>query len=145
MVEIQTETEIDAAPSQVWAILTNFPAYPSWNPFIMAIVGRLVEGERITAQIAPPGWGKMTFKPVLLVVKPEHELRWRGALGAGFLLSGEHAFALDRLPGGRTRFAQTETFSGLVAPLLMSGAGVQATKEGFVAMNEALKRRAEAR
>jgi len=145
MVNIQTEIEIDAAPSRVWGILTDFPTYPSWNPFITSIEGRLVEGERITVQIAPPGQGQMTFKPVLLVVKAERELRWRGTLGAGYLFSGEHAFAIESLPGGRARFTQSETFTGLLAPLLMSGARLQATTEGFEAMNEALKRRAEMR
>jgi len=145
MLEILTEIEIDAPPSWVWGILTDFAAFPLWNPFIVSIAGRLVEGERIAAQIGPPGRWRVTFKPVLLAVQPERELRWRGALGAAFLFSGEHAFALEDAPGGRTKFKQSEKFTGLLAPLLMGGAGLRATKGGFEAMNEALKRRAEAK
>ena len=143
--EVVTQIEINAEPARVWAILTDFPAMASWNPFIRSLKGRSLEGERIEAQIAPPGQSTMTFKPVLLAVRPERELRWLGSLVAPGLFDGEHAFLLEALPGGRTKFVQSERFSGLFAPLIMSGSRLQATLSGFAAMNDALKRRAEAR
>jgi hypothetical protein len=138
--EIVTQAEINAPPARVWALLTDFSATPSWNPFIRSIEGRLAEGERLKVEIQPPGQGAMTFQPVLLAVKPQRELRWLGSVFAKSLFSGEHAFVLENLAGERTRFTQSERFSGLLAPLIMSGARLQATRRGFVAMNEALKR-----
>jgi Polyketide cyclase / dehydrase and lipid transport len=37
--EIVTEIEINAAPSRVWQVLTDFEKYPIWNPFIKKITG----------------------------------------------------------------------------------------------------------
>ena len=56
------------------------------------------------------------------------------------LFDGEHSFLLEEAAGG-TRFTQTETFRGMLVPVL--GKGLAATQEGFQAMNEALKKRAE--
>ena len=141
--EIVTHVEINAAPARVWAILTDFSAMASWNPFLRSIEGNLAEGERLKVRIAPPGQGEMTFQPVLLAVKPGRELRWLGGLFAKGVFDGEHSFLLESLPGKRTGFTQSERFSGLLAPLIMSGARLQATRNGFLAMNEALKRCAE--
>jgi hypothetical protein len=143
MREIVTQIEIDVPPDRVWAALADFAAFPSWNPFIRSLEGRLAEGERLEALIAPPGRPPMRFSPVLLAVEPDRELRWLGSLVAPWLFSGEHSFALESRSGRTTRFAHSERFSGLLAPLIMSGPRLEATRAGFVAMNEALKRRVE--
>ncbi|HMK88328.1 MAG TPA: SRPBCC domain-containing protein [Methylocystis sp.] len=144
MIRIETRMEIDAAPSRIWSILTDFSAYPEWNPFIVSLTGRPLVGERVVARIAPSGSPAMTFRPVLLAVEPERELRWLGTLLSARLFAGEHRFQLEPLAQGKTSFTHGECFNGLLAPLLMRGPRLQATREGFLAMNAALKRRAEA-
>lgn len=52
--EIKTEIQIDATPERVWEILTDFDAYPTWNPFIKSITGEVNVGNTITARIEPP-------------------------------------------------------------------------------------------
>lgn len=52
-------------------------------------------------------------------------------------------FLLEPKANGHVRFQQGEVFSGLLVPL-MKNSLQGATKAGFIAMNEALKRRAEA-
>jgi hypothetical protein len=141
--EIKTQIEINAAPERVWAVLTDFQQTPSWNPFIRSMTGPLAEGRRIEVVIQPPGQPAMTFKPVLLTVKPARELRWRGGLVLPGVFDGEHSFLLVEIAPQKTGLTQSEKFSGLLAPLIMSGSRLQATRAGFVAMNEALKRRAE--
>lgn len=141
---ITTEIEIAAPVDRVWVILTDFPSMGSWNPFIRSITGRLAAGERLDVQIAPPGRKPMRFRPVLLVVEAARELRWRGSVGVRGLLDGEHTFQLLKISDNRTRLLHAERFSGLLVPLIMRGALLDATRNGFVAMNEALKRRAEA-
>ncbi|MDO9106469.1 MAG: SRPBCC family protein [Methylovulum sp.] len=44
MLEIRTEIEIASEPEPLWAILTNFAAYPQWNPFIRTIQGEAKTG-----------------------------------------------------------------------------------------------------
>jgi hypothetical protein len=144
MREIITEIEIAAPPERVWAILTDFPAFPSWNPFIRSIAGRLVKGHRIDVLISPPGQKAMRFRPVLLAIVSARELRWRGSFGFRGLFDGEHSFQLQSLSANRTRLLQRERFSGLLVPLIMRGPMLVATRQGFTAMNEALKSKAEA-
>ena len=141
---IRTTIDIAAPPQTVWAALTDFAAMPAWNPFIRQIAGELRVGATLSVAIAPPGRTAMRFRPRLLAVEPERELRWRGSVLVRGLFDGEHSFRLEPLPGGGTRFRQDEDFSGLLVPLAGKGL-LSATEGGFQAMNESLKRHAEQR
>jgi hypothetical protein len=87
----------------------------------------------------------MRFQPVLLAVDPQRELRWRGSVGVRGVFDGEHIFQLQKLAGGGTRLLHGERFSGLLVPFIMRGAMLEATRNGFIAMNTALKKRLETR
>jgi hypothetical protein len=139
---IETSIEVDATPARIWAILTDFAAMPVWNPFIKSISGALVEDGRLSVKIAPSGKSGMSFKPIVLSVRPEKELRWRGQLLFPGLFDGEHYFQLEPTGKGQTRFKQGEDFSGILVGLF--GGALAATEAGFHAMNMALKQRAEA-
>ena len=41
-------SEIDASPEDVWQVLTDFDAYPEWNPFIRSIQGNPEVGSRLS-------------------------------------------------------------------------------------------------
>ncbi|HWC70427.1 MAG TPA: SRPBCC family protein [Actinomycetota bacterium] len=56
MRELRTEIEIDAPPEQVWQVLTDFGAYPDWNPFIRSIEGEPQVGSRLNVRIDPTPW-----------------------------------------------------------------------------------------
>jgi hypothetical protein len=138
---IETGIEINAPPSRVWTLLTDFARMPAWNPFIKSISGRLMQGARLSVYIVPPGKSGMRFKPTVLSVRPERELRWLGHLFFAGIFDGEHYFLLEPIGESRTRLTQGEKFSGLlVGPL--SGT-LSATESGFKAMNTALKLQAE--
>jgi hypothetical protein len=142
MKTIETEIEIRATPAHVWRILTDLPDHSQWNPFITSISGSLKVGRKISVRIRPPGKRAMSFKPTLLIVEPERELRWKGKVLAPGLFDGEHYFRLTPTGSG-TRFTQGERFSGLLVPFMGSAFGP--TEAGFTAMNESLKRRAESK
>lgn len=143
MTHIETQVLIDAPIGEVWRILTGFAEMPRWNPFITAISGSLAPDERLTVTIAPAGGREMTFKPVILVATPGRELRWLGVFGSRWLFAGEHYFLLDEVDPQHTLVTHSERFSGILTPLVLRGAMLNATKKGFAAMNEALKRKAE--
>ena len=33
--QLESEVEVQASPERVWEVLTDFAAYPDWNPFIV--------------------------------------------------------------------------------------------------------------
>ena len=142
MREIRSQIEIEAPVERVWKILTDFPAYPEWNPFIRSIRGVPHAGRKIEVHIRPPGRRGMTFNPTVLLSSKNRELRWLGHLLIPGLFDGEHRFVLEPEADGHTRFVQSERFSGLLAPLLTGM--LSGTEHGFEEMNQALKRRAEA-
>lgn len=138
---IELSTDIDAPPARVWTILTDFAAMPAWNPFIKSISGKMTQGDRLSVRIAPPGKTGMNFRPTVLVVQPERELRWRGHLLLPGIFDGEHYFMLASLGESQTRFKQGEDFSGMLVSLFPGI--LEATEKGFGLMNAALKQRAE--
>jgi hypothetical protein len=142
MHEIQSEIDIDATPERVWSILTDFVAYPSWNPFIHSISGDIEAGRRLTVSIQPVGGRAMTFRPTVLLAQPNSELRWRGRLLLPGIFDGEHCFKIAASASGGVRFTQGETFSGVLVGLAKASLD-RGTKAGFVSMNDALKARAE--
>ncbi|RJL33974.1 SRPBCC domain-containing protein [Bailinhaonella thermotolerans] len=138
---IRTAVEIDASAARVWEILTDLPAYPEWNPFIVRSEGTPAEGERLRNRLVNRT-GSMDFSPVVLTAEPGRELRWIGRFGIPGIVDGEHYFLIEPLGPGRVRLTQGETFTGVLVPFAGSQLDV---RDGFTAMNEALKARAEAR
>jgi hypothetical protein len=142
MHEIQTEIGIAATPERLWSILAEFAAHSSWNPFIRSIEGVAQKDTRLTVQIQPAGAKAMTFRPTILVATPNVELRWLGHFLFRGVFDGEHYFLIAPSTSGRVRFVQGEKFSGLLVGLMKTRLDC-GTKAGFVAMNQALKARAE--
>ena len=84
----------------------------------------------------------MTFRPRVLRAVPDQELRWLGRVVLPGIFDGEHFFKIEPLDQGRrTRFIQGERFTGLLVRLLHNFD--RGTREGFEAMNQALKARVE--
>lgn len=139
--ELRTEIEIEAPPDRVWDALVDFDAYRDWNPFISSIRGKLEVGARLVVDLSPPESRTVTLRPKLLVVDPGRELRWKGHFFVKGLFDGEHFFKLSPTETG-TRLVQGEDFSGLLVQRM--GPALTKTARGFVAMNQALRRRLEA-
>ena len=144
MHEIKTEIDIESTPERLWSILTDFPAQSSWNPFIRSIEGPVRPGGRLTVSIQPAAAGakSMTFHPTVLVATPNVELRWVGHFLFRGIFDGEHYFQIAESSAGRVHFIQGEKFSGLLVSLGKSTLE-RGTRAGFIAMNQALKKRAE--
>ena len=91
---------IDASPERVWQVLTDFAAYPEWNPFIVRAEGRPEEGVRLTVRMQPVGARAVTLVPTVLEAVEARRLRWSGSLWIPGIFDAEHVFSLDP-PGGR--------------------------------------------
>ncbi|MBW8364033.1 MAG: SRPBCC domain-containing protein [Rhizobium sp.] len=143
MYGVRTEIEINSSSERVWSILTNFPDYGSWNPFVTSISGRAHAGERLTISISHRAGKRIVFRPKVLVAIPESELRWMGRVLVPGIFDGEHYFRVVPIGSNRVLFIHGEIFSGLLAGVMKSSLSRE-LKLGFGSMNHALKARAEA-
>ena len=140
--EMVTKIEIDAVPERVWEVLTDFGSYREWNPMIRQAKGDLRTGARLTVRFEPEGTRGHTFKPKLLVVEPNRELRWLGWPRFPLFFDSEHYFTMELSHNGKTSLKHGLIEYGLVTPLVAGGME-KATRGHFEKMNEALKHRAE--
>lgn len=136
---IETTAHLDARANEVWAVLTDFPAYGEWNPFITAISGVLAEDDRLDVTFQQPNGKTTRFKPRVLRVSPARQIRWLGKLGPGGLFDGEHYFVLEPQADGTTVLTHGERFTGVLVPLMKSL--LADTDQAFRSMNAALEAR----
>ena len=120
----------------------DFPAYARWNPFIRSIMGVPAVDESLSVLIQPPGSRGMRLRPTVLVSERPHEFRWKGELLIPGIFAGEHFIRIERLSDTSVVVHHGEIFSGILVPVFKRSFD-GATRQGFIAMNEALKKEAE--
>lgn len=140
--QIRTETVIRARRETIWNILTDLGSYGEWNPFIVESNGTISRGNTIRNTMKN-GSGTITFSPTIIHVDSGVSFTWLGSLWIKSIFDGEHYFEIEELPDGACNLIHGERFSGLLSRLIFRAIGNQ-TRENFVAMNTALKQRAEA-
>jgi len=139
--QLSNEIVINSSANRLWALITDFEDFPRWNPFIRRATGEIKTGATLEVFIQPSGTKGMTFRPKVLKVDPNHELRWLGRLYLPWLFDGEHALIIEPSSENSVKFVQREKFTGLLVPFARSL--LRDTQRGFEEMNRALKQRAE--
>ena len=139
MKQYHTEISIAAPLAVVWAVLTDFAAYPEWNPLVGRLQGDVRTGGRIRMFIKPLD---RTFKATLKRVAEAEELTWVGVQFAAWFLSGEHYYRLEVLGDDSTRLLHGEYFRGLGSAFLGRSA-LRRMEETFELHNRLLKKRVE--
>ncbi len=139
---IQTEIEINASAKTVWDVLTDFSAYPEWNPFIIDVSGEVAVGNQISIKLTPPDSNEMNFKPVVQIMEPTSDFMWIGRLFFKGVFDGAHRFQIKEIAPTRVQFVHSEEFSGILVPILKKMVE-GSTTQGFIQMNEAIKLRVE--
>ena len=122
----------------------DWPRYPLWNPFITSL--SLLKGDidhpsssftqlKVSIKV-DDNKPCMNFTPQLLI-NNSSEFRWVGTVFGKWFLAGEHWFQFLPLDDGtKIRF---------IHGLFKFMVSVENTRKGFIAMNEALKKEAEAK
>ena len=141
MIELRTEIEIQATPEKVWQVLTSLDQYSEWNPFIHHAIGKAKVGETVDIT-ARSGSKEMTFHCTVIKVEPNKELCWKYHIGLPFLFRGEHSFSIEKAEGNKIRFIDREICTGLLASTQAKNMDTN-SRQGFEAMDKALKARAE--
>ena len=140
MKQVRTEIEIEAAPEQVWQVLTRWSEWSAWNPLLHRAAGRLGVGETVEIAFQGPGEKEVGARCTVVELEPGHTWTWTYSIVAPLLFRGEHTFTVEPAGPGRTRFAHRETFKGLLVPFFVDEAK---TTHGFGAMDSALKGQVE--
>lgn len=142
MREIVADIQIDAEPTAIWSILTDFASYPEWNPFVRRAAGIPAAGNRLTIEVKPPNHRAVTDRPLVTECVENRLLRWQGGVPVPGPFSGEYCLRLEALSPGRTRFTHSGSFSGVLV-LLFKRFLNGPLRAGFIEMNQALKSRVE--
>ena len=105
------ETQINADPVRVWAVLVDASAWPQWDSGVTGVTGEIALGNRITiASAAAPG---RSFPVKVTTFEPPSRLVFTGGMPLG-LFRGVRTYTLAA-SGTGTALAMREEYSG---PLL---------------------------
>jgi hypothetical protein len=146
MKELATFVEIDAKPDRVWKHLAAFQHYGEWNPFITAVDGHATVGEKVTMTLRLKtadgrNQANHVIAPRIVKVENEHEIRWQHGTWFPGMLNFEHWLRISQRKGG-VKVHQVMRVEGLLTALLKDDYFAM-FREGFEAMNAALKQRVE--
>ncbi len=139
MKQFSAKTNIKASKEIIWAILTDAPNYPQWDPWVVRIEGTIAAGQSITAytKLSP-----RAFPVKVAVFEPEKKMTWVGGLPLG-LFKGVRTFTLEPCSDGSIDFTVGEEFTGPLLPLF--GKSLPDMTTPFADFAAGLKTRAEAK
>ncbi len=141
MREYLTRIDIAAPPARVWEVLTDFQAYPEWNPLIGSVEGIAALDQRVTVEVTPLS---RSYRVRIVAWEPPRKLAWRGWEILPVLFTGTHYFRLDPRPGGGTRLHHGERFTGWLSVLLRDSL-LERMHQAFTHHDLILKQRVEER
>jgi len=109
---VNVSSEIAAPPERVWALLTDAEAFPRWNSTVTSITGPIVLGQKLAVRVPI---SPRVFTPKVTALEPNRRMVWQD--GAAPMFQGVRVYELAPAGAG-TRFEMTETFSGLLMPMI---------------------------
>ena len=128
---------IEAHPSAIWAILTDAPAYSTWDSSVVKLEGRIEQGEKlkVTSEANP----KRAFPVKVTELRPGERMTWTGGMPLS-LFKGERVFRTQP-EDGAVRFTMREEYTGPLAPLMFRS--IPDMQRSFDKFARNLKQRAE--
>ena len=134
--------DIRAPAEDVWGILADVEKYGEWNPFTTRVESALEVASPVDL-LVDMRFFKTRQRQWIQAVEPPGLLAWGMAGGARLLLLSRREQRLETRGDRRCRYHTTDTFSGLLAPLVVLLFG-RIVRRGFNDAARALKARAEA-
>ena len=143
--EVETVIEIKAAPREVWAVLTDFPGYAAWHPYLKEVSGSPEPDQPLTLKYHFQGQPPRVVQGRVETAMPEMELRWHASWMLVRILDAEEYYLLDTagLSPGTVRVRHGVRCTGLAVPFLRKQMD-RFLRQGLQEMNEALRDRAQA-
>jgi hypothetical protein len=139
MTKLKVETIINARTEHVWAILTDFAEYGTWNHFTPQVNCTGHVGDPVTLLAQLGGGNPRSVNLTLNQWEPPHRICWGST---DWYLRVNRCQMLQLLPDGRTRYINEESFEGLLAPLVIWSQR-KALMRGYRRVADGLKGEAE--
>src|SRR3954454_15052060 len=110
----EAQSTVATAPQQVWNVLADGAAWPTWDSGVDAVDGRLGSGKRVTIRsAAAPG---RAFPVRVSEWETASRIVLTGGMPLG-LFRGVRSFSLTPGPGG-TVFRVREEYTGPLLPVI---------------------------
>lgn len=140
---ILTEIQIQAPLLLIWQVLTDFPAYSEWNPFIVDVHVTFQVGSPIEFTQNIPEEPSSQIKAIFTQIQPQSTIRWQYCSKLSFLFKIEQYITLEVINDATTLLQHGQTQTGLSVSFLNYLDYFERPMAGYIAMNHALKRRCE--
>lgn len=105
---------IDGPPAAVWAVLTDGPAYPSWNTTVTSLEGTIGADEQIELKVKLDP--KRTFTLEVSTFEAPSRMVWQDGNG---MFKGVRTFTLTALPDGTTDVTMAEVMTGSMMGMIV--------------------------
>jgi hypothetical protein len=139
---IEDRIGIQAPAEVIWEVVSDLAKWSEWNPTYPRAEGEIRIGSILSVDLLLPGQSTQELKPRVLDWVPNEQLHWELKLMGGLIKTLRY-IEITPLAESGCVVDNGEFFGGLMGPSLgkrMRGP----VRRGFLAMNEALKVRAEA-
>ncbi|MEU6184724.1 SRPBCC domain-containing protein [Nocardia sp. NPDC047038] len=140
---IDLAADIDAPADLVWQVITDFPRYGEWNPFVTECRSSLVPGEPIDMLVQVSGSKPRKQREWIRSHTQGRELSYAMKpvpLGA---LHSLRSHTVTPLPDNRTRYESHFELGGWLHPVVVASLGKN-LRRGFEGMTDGIQKQTEA-
>lgn len=139
---LEDRVGIQAPPEVIWEIVADLSRWHEWNPTYPKAQGQIRIGEILDLTLVLPGQPHQELKAKVLDWVPNEQLHWRLSLLGGLIRTTRY-IEIQPLSETGCIVDNGEIFGGLMG-VSLGRRMARPVRQGFKAMNEALKDRAEA-
>ena len=141
--KIEHRLGVKAPASIVWEILADVPGWTKWSTIYTKASGVIGFGERLKLEVSLPAHEPTLIEPVIFEWEPHEVIHWRQKFMLG-MIDNVHFLEVEALSDTGCIFANGEIYGGLMGPQSSAVKQRALIRQGFTAMGEAMRDRAEA-
>ncbi|MDR3416004.1 MAG: SRPBCC domain-containing protein [Nevskia sp.] len=139
---IDAELDIAAPAELVWQVITDFPRYAEWNPFVTGCESSLKPGDPIDLQVRVFSDKPQAQREWIRTHTPGREFSYSMKPVPLGTLHSARSHTVIPLGPGRCRYRSHFELAGWLQPLVRGLLGAS-LRRGFAGMTEGIKTRAE--
>jgi len=108
---VYTDIVINAPIEKVWKIASDFENFKNWSTSLVGIAGQCVDGGKVKTSFNLDG--QIWLTDHIFIYKDNLQFGWSdGLTGEYSNMKDHHLFSVEALSENKTRFIQTDKFTG---------------------------------